>query len=698
MNQSVQKSIFSLTYINSVYLYNGAQDLIYSSKTGEQSSTSNFYDQKLIDFLEQTDRLKQSKRQPFAHNTNSMEDSPNVCSYVLPVWEPTNPDQLKSSLVINISVDSLINTIQAINQAEDDLGTQFLVVNQEGQVLGSPNSDNTITKALVEQKTPHQFLLLPEVQNRIATENKSYFTFHVDKEKYLVMFNELTQNDWTLVGLYQESDLFSDVRKASYLSLGTLFVLFSACILFGLLNAKRISQPIQNISDKIKENFGPTVPTESEDMNELELIQTVFSNMEEQSKQFEALRQESNYALKQELLSGLISGNTVHTMERVTQRLEYLNLSFIAQSPLRILVLQIDDYQNFQSRYNPRERWAYRYAVTNLVSEITKEEIQSVVFSQDSDKFVMLVDDTSLSQKQPEKELEALLEKIRDSFRQHLELSISVAYSDPFDNVVHIAREYEKLMDLLQLRVKYGFGCLLKPCLLEEQEYGSLEIPPQKEAALFLAINKAEQKEAVQILEELLQIILPYSYDEIMYYINHLAYAINEDVVSKNIDSRIEIHEIFQKHLTAIAEAETLQQIEEQFKEYIQQLCVIVAQKQETKSNMQIMTGRILEIVDEQYTDPNLSLNTLANQLDLSPKYVGRMFRETTGTSVASYLLSYRLDLVGEAIRNQQYQGADTLEQVGLEFNNYFYTCFKSHFGITLSEYRDQYPESSVAN
>ena len=70
------------------------------------------------------------------------------------------------------------------------------------------------------------------------------------------------------------------------------------------------------------------------------------------------------------------------------------------------------------------------------------------------------------------------------------------------------------------------------------------------------------------------------------------------------------------------------------------------------------------------------------------------MFEQSIGMSVSQYILELRMGQVARLLQTTSLPIQQILEKVGLEKNNYFYTRFKNHFGMSLSEYKQKLLES----
>ena len=97
---------------------------------------------------------------------------------------------------------------------------------------------------------------------------------------------------------------------------------------------------------------------------------------------------------------------------------------------------------------------------------------------------------------------------------------------------------------------------------------------------------------------------------------------------------------------------------------------------------------KIIDHINRDYSDPNLSIQTFADINNMSPVYLGRVFKKITAKSIAAYIIDVRMEKAKELITETNQPIKKITEKVGFTSNNYFYTVFKKYFGITPTEYR----------
>ncbi len=96
---------------------------------------------------------------------------------------------------------------------------------------------------------------------------------------------------------------------------------------------------------------------------------------------------------------------------------------------------------------------------------------------------------------------------------------------------------------------------------------------------------------------------------------------------------------------------------------------------------------RFKSCMNEQYSDSDLSLTIVSNQLAMSDRQLQRKLKAICGSSFSDILRDIRLTQ-GERLLNKGEQIAVIADQVGFSSSSYFVRCFKAKYGKTPNEYR----------
>ena len=84
----------------------------------------------------------------------------------------------------------------------------------------------------------------------------------------------------------------------------------------------------------------------------------------------------------------------------------------------------------------------------------------------------------------------------------------------------------------------------------------------------------------------------------------------------------------------------------------------------------------------------NLSLNQLAEQVNMSPSHLSRTFSKEVGMSISQYVAALRCEEAASMLKNGDASIQEISAYVGYLDNNYFVKVFKRQYGMTPSEYR----------
>ena len=85
----------------------------------------------------------------------------------------------------------------------------------------------------------------------------------------------------------------------------------------------------------------------------------------------------------------------------------------------------------------------------------------------------------------------------------------------------------------------------------------------------------------------------------------------------------------------------------------------------------------------------DISLDDVSREVDISPYYFSKLFKQETGKNFIEYLTEIRLRSARELLQNSQYSIKEICAQSGYSDPNYFSRIFKKYEGVTPSEFRE---------
>lgn len=95
---------------------------------------------------------------------------------------------------------------------------------------------------------------------------------------------------------------------------------------------------------------------------------------------------------------------------------------------------------------------------------------------------------------------------------------------------------------------------------------------------------------------------------------------------------------------------------------------------------------KLLDYINENISDSNLSVEELASQLKLSRSQLYRKIKALTGQTVNEFIRKIRLERAKQILDSGNANISEACFSVGFSSPSYFSKCFKAHFGVLPSE------------
>ena len=95
-----------------------------------------------------------------------------------------------------------------------------------------------------------------------------------------------------------------------------------------------------------------------------------------------------------------------------------------------------------------------------------------------------------------------------------------------------------------------------------------------------------------------------------------------------------------------------------------------------------------MDYISAHYNDPDISVGTVAQSLNISEGYLSHTFKKETDYTLLNYLTRYRIHKAMELLKDCRVKVYEVAEQVGYRDIAYFSATFKKYTGISPSEYQ----------
>lgn len=94
--------------------------------------------------------------------------------------------------------------------------------------------------------------------------------------------------------------------------------------------------------------------------------------------------------------------------------------------------------------------------------------------------------------------------------------------------------------------------------------------------------------------------------------------------------------------------------------------------------------------IEANYSDEDMTLNSVASQVNVSPNHLSAMFSQKTGQTFVKYLTDVRMNHARELLKCTNKRSNEISEEVGYKDPHYFSHLFKKNVGCTPLQYRER--------
>jgi len=107
-----------------------------------------------------------------------------------------------------------------------------------------------------------------------------------------------------------------------------------------------------------------------------------------------------------------------------------------------------------------------------------------------------------------------------------------------------------------------------------------------------------------------------------------------------------------------------------------------------TGSKYNDIIAKAQEFILKNYADKDISLHTVAREVNVSPNHFSTVFSQETGETFIGYITKVRLEQAKILLKTTQMRTSDIGYEVGYNDTHYFSYVFKKHTGMTPKEFR----------
>ena len=296
-----------------------------------------------------------------------------------------------------------------------------------------------------------------------------------------------------------------------------------------------------------------------------------------------------------------------------------------------------------------------------------------------------------------EPDLRESIEPAAETFSAHWNVTCFVGST--VTQCIDIPRSYREAYMMIRMYSE-GSGAVIWYCdLFQDDAMYNFEYSQYVETKLRNTITVGNAHDAEQILDDLYQnnvkngarsahVLRFFAYD-LYRMINHIGGSA-EDGKEKNA-YRLHLQEMMD---SVIDHPQNFDNFFAEIKQFCLKMCRQNHQRQQ-KSRNEVIT-QVQEYINSAFSNPLLSVGSIAEQFKLSDKYLSQLFREQTGETISSYIESKRLGHACKLLDSTSMTVNEVALAAGYALTHAFRVAFKKKTGITPLQWKNRTDKPTV--
>lgn len=352
----------------------------------------------------------------------------------------------------------------------------------------------------------------------------------------------------------------------------------------------------------------------------------------------------------------------------------------------RVAVFDIDIYSDMYQldMEKQQESALMAFVLFNISDEIVNREQAGIVYQEGNNRVCVLFQGNNGSD---DCDVVRICRDIQKKVKEVIGMEVSICIGNWVKQPEELILSYNKAVSAMQYRYLLGGELLLDTDkIVSDQNISIREMLDELTDAL-----KAGKKESMDLVlskveSEIKRAMVVKSraclYMQQIVQTVRMIYNMLDGDEQKNLQKQDELFQI-------VTEQKTFQKAIGFVKEYVQQVFDELLNLNSSSGQRQAVMA--MDYIQNNYMDPDLSLNSLCSYLCISTSHFSTIFKEVTGETFMEVLIRTRMQKAKELLENTTMKNYEIAEKVGFSDPHYFGISFKKMTGKTPTEYAKEY-------
>jgi two-component system response regulator YesN len=490
---------------------------------------------------------------------------------------------------------------------------------------------------------------------------------------------------WDFASGIKGGILFSWVPVISRIWIGIGIMTVLASLFYIIFVTRRNYKPIENIIRQI--NAYSKTQLKGGGSDEFAYIQKVLDNLYRENNIYEKKHKDDLPVKRKQAFLELVEGLGPADKQGWQTRLAEFNLACDFDKVI-VAVVEIDRYESFKQSYPPRDQHLLKFALTNVAAEFFGTAIWEEWISGNRLAIVYMestaAGDDGLAARFADK-----LDKFRVWVALNLKLSVTIGVGKTVSGPGGVPSSFEGALTALQYKMSLGSNQMICSEELDEVHSRDTHVYYQLFGAMLQDLrmgNAAFPNQLASFAQHLEQDVLPA--EEIDHLLQYWIGMVQRSMEEAEPELADYWRTVVQPEVAAAMEkSETLEELLPVFVSAFERLYAKRLSLRESKSYHQVMKD-IRAYIEDNYDNPDLSLNHISDKFSISGKYLSQLFKEHFGMKFVDFIVNLRMEHAKRLLLETDEPIQDIAVRVGYLHSISFGRTFKKIVGVTPGDFR----------
>lgn len=569
--------------------------------------------------------------------------------YIQPlIFLQLNDIVIKNFLVVNISFDAILNNVQQ----DHSLGSNTYVLNNyTGNVFS------------LDRRAPENIANTELYNNLIG--NKLSFDYNDGTQKYYVIAHQKNNslNSYTYFSMIPYKTLHSRLYRSFFRMFFVLSMTMLAAAVISLKLSRSITTPLENIAARLAKSDSP----QSGDL--ISTISSSLDSISDKNKRYDMLLP---YMQEKYLIDFLNSNEYIDykTQEFLMSTLPFRDTYFAA------VIVQLYPLPKFYETYTAIEITNIQTGFYNIVQDSFSNAFNARTLTTEKDVLYIIVNTGNVAD--ATQKIKDLLNELGNMLDyDHDDAVLMTGVGGMYEGYAGLKQSHDEALQLLNAvttkRPKISTGT-------HRRAKGVISYKNEELLTNYLVVGNYDA--ALGIFNNILKENERTDGKDMKNVFSQVLYIIAKIMRSKNMFSA-DTPELDYKAISALLEKPNND---------IKNEILILLSKFKTDYNTHNPTAaNIIDYLQSEYSDPNLTLDSVAQVFSISKTYVSSTLKKQLGFTFHEYLVSVRINNAKLLLSSTDIPILEVMNRTGFSNKQTFSRVFKSATGMTALEYRKKY-------